>query len=432
LLLGACARSPDSQRASVAGEPITVSERDSAGVRIVSIAGSISTLPEWTLSATPLTEIRSDADPFIGSVGEVAFVGDRGLLVSDNQTAELRSFDGDGHVVRTLGKKGDGPGEFRRIAQVSVVEGDTVYVFDYPLFRISVFDPNGALVRTIPVPDAFAGPGSMVLKAKALGSDRLLVFGNRMDPREAGDPRGPVRRGVRDGIVAILATDTEQLAPPIQFPGGLHLSGNGYSVASPFANRPFATVNADRVLFGSGSTYELAVRDLDLRPVILIRWSGWGRPLTPSVAEGLRSPLEESLDSLRSKVPPGVDRANRRMLDDWLEPELMPDSLPALGGAMLDEHGRIWVARFDLARDFISAMTGFQQWQQEDVWHVLDAEGHPLARVRLPPESRLLAVRADRVALVTRNSLGAESVRVLAIDTVAVGRNSRAGVPTSP
>ena len=36
--------------------------------------------------------------------------------------------------------------------------------------------------------------------------------------------------------------------------------------------------------------------------------------------------------------------------------------------------------------------------------------------VRLPSETRLLAVRSDRVVVVTRDSLDVEHVRVLAID----------------
>lgn len=46
----------------------------------------------------------------------------------------------------------------------------------------------------------------------------------------------------------------------------------------------------------------------------------------------------------------------------------------------------------------------------------LDADGHPLARVELPPNSRLAAVRQDRVALVVRASLDVEHVQVFMIE----------------
>jgi hypothetical protein len=105
------------------------------------------------------------------------------------------------------------------------------------------------------------------------------------------------------------------------------------------------------------------------------------------------------------------------MIELFFSSEVRPDTLPALGSALLDEDGRIWVARYRAPDDPAVAFSGpEQEWRQRDLWHVLDADGKPIARVLLPPESRLLAVRSDRVAVATRDALRAESVRVLTID----------------
>jgi hypothetical protein len=89
----------------------------------------------------------------------------------------------------------------------------------------------------------------------------------------------------------------------------------------------------------------------------------------------------------------------------------------------LDENGRIWVARFRPSDDLPMAMVGgYEQWHEDDVWHVLDPDGSPMARVRLPPRTRLLDVRSDRVVVVTRDGLDVEHVRVLAIDAGGEGR----------
>jgi hypothetical protein len=37
-------------------------------------------------------------------------------------------------------------------------------------------------------------------------------------------------------------------------------------------------VNAGWIRHGSGLTYELIVSDLDLRPLLVIRWLGWPHP----------------------------------------------------------------------------------------------------------------------------------------------------------
>jgi hypothetical protein len=428
-------REPSPSTGSVAAEgdgpggSIAVSQTDSAGVRIVSISGSVDSLPQWSLSEPALNEISAAAAPFIGGVGAVAFLGDGQLLVEDNRTAELRVFDADGQVLRLWGGRGDGPGEFQRIMRLSVTPGDTVYAFDLNHSRISGFDPGGALVTTVPVPQGFAGRGTFADEGWALGSDRFLLFGRRPDPRESGGPVAAPRLLVRNGIVGVVASDGTALAPPVEIPGGSLIFGDRAVLESPFSNHPFVTTNGNRIVTGSGRTYELVLRDSDLRPITIVRWSGWARPMTNSVIEALYDPMKASVESLRSLFPANVVAAQLPILELMFNPELLPDTLPALGGVLMDESGRVWVARFQPPIDFRVALSGRvdYEWRQEDIWHVLAADGKPIARVRLPAETRLLAVRSDRIAVVTRDDLDAETVRVLAIEQISP-RTTTAGV----
>jgi hypothetical protein len=416
IVLVGCKFDPDSQGSGVApvGD-IALTVADSAGVRLVAISGPVEALPEWGVSEPALTEISGNAAPYIGSVGEVAFFGQRELLVEDNLSSQLRVLGADGREVLVLGGKGEGPGEFDRITQLSVTPGDTIYVFDYPQFRISVFGPEGTLLSTMPVPDAAAGRGTFLRDAWTLGPNRFLLFGNFFAPGEGGRPGGAARAMTRDALVAVIARDGTELASSIRFPGGLYLFGMGYIAPSPFSNHPFVATNGNRILYGSGSTYELVVRDLDLRPLTVIRWSGWEQPLTEPVLEAYRDQLQLSVEGLRDAPPRAVESINR-MLEDFFRAELRPNTLPALGSAMLDEDGRVWVARYQLNADILSAIGGPEGvWRQEELWHVLDPDGTPISRVRLPPATRLLAVRSDRIIVVTRDDLDVETVRVLAI-----------------
>jgi hypothetical protein len=289
---------------------------------------------------------------------------------------------------------------------------------------MSVFGPDGTLVTTSVMPDATAGPGTFVLDAQALDSDHLLLYGNFFDPTEGGRPAAPARRITRDGYVTVIGNDGRMRAPLVRFSAGFNIAGERYKARSPFSDRPFVTANHDRIIFGSGRTYELVVRDFDLRPLEVIRWSGWEQRLTESVLETTRERLQASLERAPFlDAPAQVGEANKRMMEDFFNPELLPDTLPVLGAVLLDEGGRIWVARFQLHEDFLGAMSASDVlWDQEDVWHVLDADGTPIARVRLPAETRLLAVRRDRVIVVTRDELDVESVRVLSISKGAVER----------
>lgn len=399
-------------------EDVAVSTADSAGLRVVTITGSVAGLPEWTLSETPLTEISGNAAPFLGSVGEVALLGDQQLVVQDRMSAEMRLFAADGEVLRVLGGRGDGPGEFQVVTQLSVTSGDTVHAFDSRLSRISSFAPDGALSTTIAVPgEQFAGPGTFARDAWVLDSERILEYGLRLGQDEAMRPTDQARRVVRNGIIQVISRDGTQPASPVELPGEFYVVGDGYIAPSPFSNHPFAAVDANRILYGSGRTYELQVRDFDLQPLMVVRWLGWEAAATDSVVDAVRSSMMAGLEEERPRVGDDVVALYRKMIEDLSTSPALPDTLPALASALLDDDGRIWVARFRPPDDFLLAITGStEQWHQEDVWHVLDPDGEPLARIRIPPETRLLAVRSDRVVVVTRDALNVESVRVLGIE----------------
>jgi hypothetical protein len=163
-------------------------------------------------------------------------------------------------------------------------------------------------------------------------------------------------------------------------------------------------VSADQILTGSGLIYELVVRRPDLDAQRIVRWSGWDEPLADEVVSALRDSVSASFEAARAANP---DIDFDALLENLFRPDLLPERLPAIGAAMLDDEGRIWVARFWLSADV---------WMQEDVWHVLDPDGVPLARLRLPPNAQLADVRSDHVALIVRDSLDVEQVQVFALE----------------
>lgn len=382
----------------------------------MTISGSIAALPEWTLSETPRTEISGGGPPFLGSVGEAAFFGEDGLLVNDRQASVLRSFGADGRTRRIMASAGDGPAEIRSVTQLSVTPGDSVYAFDGRHSRFLVFGPDGEFVSTLPVDPEFAGPESRVRSAWALGSDRFVLYGYVLAPGELSmAPTELPTRVQREGVFQIFSADGVASASGVRFPGEsiVQWVGGGRS-GSPFWNPPIVAVHGHRIVYGTGLAYELMVRDLDLQPVMGIRWLDQQEPLTPSRLRAVRGPMSASIPELRAAAPEAADR----VIDALFDPANLPAALPALGSVLLDEAGRMWVSRFRLSEDIRFAMTGgYVQWNEEDVWHVLDTDGTPIARVRLPAETRLLAVLSDRVLVVARDSLDVETVRVLEIQS---------------
>ena len=78
--------------------------------------------------------------------GVTALDGEGRLYVTDEKPALIRVFDRQGRQVRTIGREGAGPGEFR-VAFIAI-HGSNLVVHDPQLSRTSVFDTSGTFLRS--------------------------------------------------------------------------------------------------------------------------------------------------------------------------------------------------------------------------------------------------------------------------------------------
>lgn len=99
-----------------------------------------------------ITEIRrigaTEAD--LSSVGSMLVASNGDLLVTQMEDNVIRVFTISGDS-RTIGGDGEGPGEFRRLTRAGWV-GDSVWVLDPDLSRVTIFDPRYELVRSFAMP----------------------------------------------------------------------------------------------------------------------------------------------------------------------------------------------------------------------------------------------------------------------------------------
>jgi hypothetical protein len=137
------------------------------------------------------------------------------IHIAQPQDHEVRVFDSRGRFLRTVGRRGSGPGEFRSIGALGF-RGDTLWVTDPVQYRISLFDPDGRLARSVRL-QAPLVPGS----SYPGGPEGLLASGAFLShPRygEATLRAGVVRPVVLvDGEGAVLDTIGQQRVAP---PGG--------------------------------------------------------------------------------------------------------------------------------------------------------------------------------------------------------------------
>lgn len=146
-----------------------------------------------------------------------------GILVADDAGPFVRYLDFAGALLATLGRRGQGPGEFRSLAGLAELPGGLIAVSDSRNRRITIFDREGSPRREIRL-----GPG----RVGALAVDRM--------GRLHLDRRGPVNGKGSFGhpTIMVFSVDGDSLGSygayvPSDDPAGDHLLNEARLAASP-------------------------------------------------------------------------------------------------------------------------------------------------------------------------------------------------------
>ena len=150
--------------------------------------------------------IRTVAVPLSES-GEVALLADeRTACVIDSYEGQVRCVAGEGSVVGVFGREGEGPGEFGDPTSLARGEAGTVGVVDSDLGRFTVFEPSGAWVSDVMLPEVFQPFPSFGTTVSGVSLDYMVMLGQmsgslmtRYDVdlasgetvRQEGSPPGP-------------------------------------------------------------------------------------------------------------------------------------------------------------------------------------------------------------------------------------------------
>ena len=360
---------------------------DSAGVQIVTVRGlDPADLPEWTLGADPVVEIGADDGPGhdLHWPRAASRLTGGAIIVANTGSNEIREFDASGGYVRSLGRKGAGPGEFQNLSWAGWLEGDTIVGYDPPNRRLTVFAPDGSVARTVtlPLPNTSSFPEVTAILASGSvlaypGFDRVFSRGERRDtiaymiyPPDGSRP------------------DTLGLyAGPERF---FHILPDfALSMDIPFGRNSYAAARGNRVVLGSSDALALDVHDGDGALLRRIRIVIPPVPVTSAEAEARR-------DSAIAAFPERMRDAYREMQ------ELAPgrETHPAFTALALDDDGRIWVR--------LPRATG----APADQWLILSTTGAPVGRLNIARGLEIEEAGRDYVLIRSTDADGVERIRL--------------------
>ena len=351
-------------------------------------------LPRWQLGPEQLgigSMNGPESEQFFRVAGVVRRQ-DGGLVVADGGSGELRFFARDGTHLSSVGRIGEGPGEFRALDGLWAGPGDSLFAWDRELARLSVFDARGQFGRLVSLE---AQPD--------LGSGRVEgVFGDGSLLVASGSGRFTAENAGRvvSGRTALSRFDADgQFEQIIDTVAGPAWYGFGDGDQLSFWSVPFThggswAVAGSRAAFGDGGTATLRVIPDNDGPSMTIRWPEPDHAVTAS----LRDRYGTWLLGLSTSA------AEQRQIRQFLAEVPMPASYPVYDAVVASPSGGWWVRRFPLPADTICS------------WLAFGRDGTPRARVAIPCDLRVAVADDHDVIGITGGDEAVERVVVLGVD----------------
>jgi hypothetical protein len=294
-------------------------------------------------------------------------VDSHGYVYVADRSSQLLVFAPDGSLLRKLGRKGQGPGEFDFLVDVQVLPRDTVYAFDGGLSRVTAFAPRsdraaysvnvGTNSMLFPYWVRTAASTRSIFAAyrAAVGEgDGRGLHGRRKDVLRILNPDGSIRRD------SVLSFDEAEM---LIFHGAVEGAAN-----NPFARQAvFALGGDDRLYAAWSGALAVGVYSADGRRIRTIR---------PAITPTPRRISDRDRDSVVQALARTVPAAEVRRAFT----EIGSESWPLFRDMVVDDAHRVWL--------------GLLGRHGEPVhWTAFDQEGARVASMDLPENVSLRVVR---------------------------------------
>jgi len=339
-----------------------------------------SQLGDWTpekngLTLTQELRVSETENYFLGSVQDLDVTTDGHMVVADREATHLKVLRPDGTLLDTLGRPGQGPGEFQDPSIVDVARGDSVYVFDNQLNRLVVFSPPPAptLARSVVITSDIGHlSGIRVL------SDRLVSEFTPGYTRKEGLYRPtPNTWHALDGTTvsddSLLRVQRRKVATSF--------GDEGAAIAYlPFGRVTQVAPGPDgRLYHGVTDSLQIRATSLDGTTEAVARIPADPVPIT-----------EAERDSALADIPSAI---RDPLVSNF------PDTKPTFTDLVVADDGRLWVRR---------PPEGFDA--ETTSWWVLSPHAKTIHEVPLDADTDLEVIRNGKVYGTTTTDVGAPAV----------------------
>lgn len=324
----------------------------------------------YEVSDSAIIQIRNAEDNVeLYQVTAVLFGSDDQVYIANGGSSEIIAVDSQGNVRWRVGRRGDGPREFRSLAFLQRWHADSIVAIDGARNMVSLWSSAGNHGRTTPIvrssPDstpetsAFWIPGVVI---GMVGDDNVVMRGPGRAPA-VGEP------GLRNVATQVNIIDVETQTRVSQFtvPGPdvyeLGEPGPLPSVLAPMAGATALWVGDDLIAHASSKSYRVDIR----------------------------TPDGSIVESLAIDVPPRAPTTREReaYLANWRpwfpvrEQIPFPETVPTYDRLFITVDGSVWARQY--------------HWgDRREEWLLFNSVSRKIRRLRFPARVTIMDARTER------------------------------------
>jgi len=318
---------------------------------------SIPLQASFVVEAKPLVDIGPEGGGYLmhDPSGAIRLASGT-IVIADTHGGVVYYFDASGRLLRSVGRQGDGPGEFRHISWIGLCRPDSIFAWDLVRRRMLVLTEGGVVAEEYPVPaEPLTGPAPYTVTCSHRG---VFVFQPlaRILARTTPDlpfGRGRARVSIGDSHGGITGLIDDVYGSEIVVFGG----GAG---PRPLGKSTVFAVGSDRIYIGTADSASINVFTFD------------GRRLPPIALEvSSRLPSQKNYEQAVEEIVSSVRGPARGAVRTTLLNLPKPGTLPPYRSLLVDSDDLLWVV-LSAAGDSSTRL------------RVLDKAGRRIGEVLLP------------------------------------------------
>lgn len=349
----------------------------------------------WTVSSEPLLTLGtgfSHGDAAFSTIHSALRLESGEIVVADGPPSRVAVFSPEGAYLHSLGRRGEGPGEYQDACCLTLFQDSLVAVYDTRLARLTLFASTGAYVASGPVGrrerDLFSAP------VGSYGESSLVL---KEVPLPRPQERGVVFRDTTRLLLNALRVDGDRLTSErveeiAAVPGPEMFSDNPPRASEiPFGRRGVFAASRFWIAHASGDGWAFILqgaqgsrrrisRVWDPKPVTRTEWESSREQLIAGAQGGGQGPTP----------PPGVVRG---FYEDLFSRMPKPDHHPPFRALLIDASDHVWAQQGDP--------------EHPGSWSVFEAGGRYLGDVRMPAGFTPVQVGRDWVLGLAESADGA-------------------------